>query len=288
MINFSRYCNRKGNIMAQKWYQSVGVRSSLILVVGSIIVQAINIWNDRSKLKQDNKIYIRELAQKDNRIESLERELQRQLVPLKIVSQEDQSFVFNVAKISQLGDLASWNNKFGGLRQSYEELLSWHKREGNIKIKERIFTEIKRLEEIYDPRIMLPTIEQPVAICKFITEPNVSPCAWGMEPPIGYDAGNVLHHITEKIWTERARAACLLRNIKTSQHKDKINKEELFDKLTSLMKQENENSLFVSKIALYTYSQLTGFSSSGVFDFEGAINDWRNPERKKEILKIDF
>lgn len=279
--------------MAQKWYEKATVQGAMVAGVSLLLVAGINIWNERSRLKQDNQNYIRELAQKDNRIESLEREIQQletQLVPLKIASLGEQSFVFNVAKISQLGDLASWHNKFGGQRQGYEELLSWKKKESSPEIKKKISAEIERLEEIYDPRIMVPTIEQLISICKFITKPNVPACALGMEPPTGYDAQNVFHHLTEKIWTERARAACLLSNIKTSQNKDQIDKEKekLFDALVFLMKEENEKSLFVSKMALYTYSQLTGFSPPGVFDFEDAINDWENPERKKEILKVKF
>ncbi|MDO8675351.1 MAG: hypothetical protein Q7K71_04460 [Candidatus Omnitrophota bacterium] len=277
--------------MAQKFYEKASVQVAIVAGIFSLLYCGITIWNDRSQLKQDNQNYVRELIQKDSRIASLEREIQRleiQLVPLKIVSLEGQSFIFNVAKISQLGDLSSWHNKYGGQRQSYEELLSWGKKENSSEIKKKISVETERLEEIYDPRIMIPTIEQPISICKFITQPNIPACAWGLEPPTGYDAKNVFHHLTERIWTERARAACLLRNIRTSQYKDQIDKEKLFDTLVSLMKEENEKSLFVSKMALNTYSELTGFSPSGVFDFDGAINDWKSMERKKEILKINF
>ena len=109
-----------------------------------------------------------------------------------------------------------------------------------------------------------------------------SPC---YEPD---NAKNVFYHLTERIWTERARAACLLRNIKTAQYKDQVDKEKFLETLVFLMKEENEKSLFVSKMALDTYSELTGFQLSGVFDFDGAINDWKNLDRKKEILKANF
>ncbi len=54
------------------------------------------------------------------------------------------------------------------------------------------------------------------------------------------------------------------------------------------MKKKNENSLFVSVMALNTYKILTGYPASGIFDFDGAIKNWNNPERKEKILKQDF
>lgn len=277
--------------MAQRWYQKASVQVAIVVGIFSLFGVGINIWNERSQLKQDNKNYIRELAQKNNSIQSLERDNQRleiQLIPLKIGSLENQSYTLNIAKITQQGDLSSWHNKYGGQRQSYEELLSWEKKERNPEIKNKISAEIDRLEEIYDPRIMVPTIEQHNSICKFITKPNVPACAWGFEPPIDYDAKNVFHHLTEKIWTERARAACLLRNIRTSRNKDEVNKEELFNRLIERLDPEKEKSLFVAKMAFETYKYLTGFrpESNEVFGFEDVIEDWE--QRKEEILKIGF
>lgn len=284
--------------MAKKWYQYVGVKAAIIIAVGSIIVAGMNIWHDRSEIKQNNEEYRNEIKNKNNLIDELNQQLSQknseiqrletQLVPYKIVDLKNQSFVANIAKITQLGNLSLWNNKYGGHRQSYEDLLSWKNNETDPKIKNQISIEIKTIQSTYSPDILTLWIERPIAICKFITEPNVRPCDWGFESPTGYDAKNVFNHLTRPLWTERARAACLLRNIKTAQKKDQINKEELYDKLVALMKKENENSLFVNTMALYTYAELTRFSPSEIFDFEGAIKDWEKPERKEEILKNNF
>lgn len=278
--------------MAQKWYQSVGVRSAIILVIGSIIVAGMYIWNDRSELTQSNKKYKAEIEKKNSHIDDLKQrlsqkhvEIQRletQLVPSKIVNLKNQSVASAIAKMTQLGNLAVWENKYGGQRESYEDLLSWWKKENDSEIKKRILAEIERLEEIYDPRIMVPTIEKHFAICKLH-----SGCK-EIEPPTDYDAKNVFHHLTERIWTERARAACLLRNIRTSKNKDQINKEELFDKLIERLDLSKEKSLFVAKMSFETYKELSNFSSPGIFDFEKAIEDWEKPERKEDILKMNL
>jgi len=54
------------------------------------------------------------------------------------------------------------------------------------------------------------------------------------------------------------------------------------------MQKENEPSLFVSKAALNTYSELTGFKPSSVFDFEGATEHWNNQKNRERILEIEF
>ena len=43
-------------------------------------------------------------------------------------------------------------------------------------------------------------------------------------------------------------------------------------------------------MAFETCKNLTGFQpeSNGVFSFEKAIEDWKDPERKKAILNMNF
>lgn len=141
--------------------------------------------------------------------------------------------------------------------------------------------EIRRVEDDYRTDIMRGNIDGWPLICK----PHVG-CRDGFENSTGFSAGNVLSHLSpERRMDERARAACLLRNIKTAPDKDSIDKRVLFGRLISFMGAK-EASLCVSKMALATYADLTGFSPKGVFDFEGAEKDWKN--RKDEILKINF
>lgn len=187
-------------------------------------------------------------------------------------------------KIAYYRKRAEWLNDYGGDRRSYEILLSWKKKIKTPEVNELLLTEIERLESVYSLDIMILTIENHHSICKFITKPGINPCSEGFEPPIGYDAKNVFQHLNRPLWTERARAACLLRNIDRSPNKDEVNKEELCDKLVKLMEKESENSLFVSKMAFETYKILTGFRTTGVFDFDKAIEDWK--QRKSNLYSV--
>lgn len=183
-------------------------------------------------------------------------------------------------KIANYRKRAEWLNDYGGDRRSYEILLSWEEKIKNPEISGILLTEMERLKSVYGADIMTIVIENNRSICKFITEPGVSPRAEGFEPPIGYNARNVFQHLDRPIWTERARAACLLRNIEKSPNKDEVDKKEVCEKLVNLMKKEKENSLFVSKMAFETYKNLTGFYSLGVFDFGKAIKDWEQRKNK--------
>jgi len=175
----------------------------------------------------------------------------------------------------------------GGSRNSYSSLLNMEKSD-NPTMKKLASDAVKTIKNAYDGsniNVMVLNIERWGYICRW----SVPPCANGYEPSIGYNAKNVFDHLDYKKWQERARAACLLRNVDSTinTHRDQVDKKEFCDKLVNLMG-EQEPSLFVSKMALETYKALTGFSSLGVFDFEGAIKDWENPERKEKILKINF
>ena len=184
-------------------------------------------------------------------------------------------------EITALGRRAApGNNEYGGDRRSYQRLLHWKGTVNDPVRKDWIITEIERVEKSYPIDVMRLNIDNWRYICK----PHVN-CTQGFENPTGFSAQNVINHLTRDLWQERARAACILRNIKTAPDKGSVNKEDFYKKLVGLMG-EKENSLCVSKMALETYKDLTGFSSDSVFDFEGAIKDWE--KRKDEILKADF
>lgn len=198
---------------------------------------------------------------------------------------ETKKRVIKINEISQLGNRAGWHNAHGGDSQSYEILIDTKKKIIDPEIRKLILSEIETIESNYSTDIMRLWIERPIAICK-TAQP---PCSKGFEPSGKFNAPNVFQHLNIRpLWTERARAASLLRNIKTSPNKSEVNKEELFDSLVKHMDIKYENSLFVRKMALETYKDLAGFKSdsTNVFDFISAIEDWK--QRKTEILKLNY
>ena len=176
------------------------------------------------------------------------------------------------------------HNEYGGDRRSYQRLLQWRDTVNDSVRKDWVITEIERIEKSYAVDVMRINIDNPL-FWGYICKPHVMNCNQGYENPTDFSAQNVINHLTRDLWRERARAACILRNIKTATDKGEINKEIFYEKLIGLLG-EKENSLCVSKMALETYKDLTGFSSEGVFDFEGAIKDWE--KRKEDIVKINF
>jgi len=184
-------------------------------------------------------------------------------------------------QITALGKRALWSNEYLGSREAYSQLLDWKNSIKDRMTGRLVSAEIKRVEDDYRTDIMRGHIDWWPLICV----PHVN-CSQGFVKPVGYQAGNVLAHFGQnRRVDERARAACILRNIGMSPDKESLDKNELFEKLISHMGSQEE-SLCVSKMALETYKDLTGFSSDGVFDFEGAVKDWET--RKEEILNIAF
>jgi len=105
-----------------------------------------------------------------------------------------------INEISQLGSRINWRNTYGGDRQSYEILLDKIKETKDPEINKILSIEIKAAESIYDPRIMVPIMHEQFAICQLHKDCKE------IEPPTGYNAENVFHHLTERIWTERAES----------------------------------------------------------------------------------
>lgn len=170
----------------------------------------------------------------------------------------------------------------GGKRNSYLSLLDMKKSDDPV-IKKLASDAVEVIKNAYDGsniNVMVINIERWGYICKWSPPPF---CTDGYEPAIGYNIKNVFDHLSFGKWQERARVACLLRNIDypTNTHRSDVTKKEVREKLANLMG-EQEPSLFVSKMALETYKALTpDFKSSGVFDFKEAIEDWE--QRKKSF-----
>ncbi len=183
--------------------------------------------------------------------------------------------------IKNAGDRAAGCfNEYGGDRASYSRLLKWKDTIKDPYLKELISTEIGRVEKAYPVDILRSHIDR----WRYIWKPHVNGTK-GFEDSTNFEANSMIAHLTRDTWQERARAACILRNIKTASDKGSVDKRYFYEKLVGLMG-EKEKSLCVSKMAFETYKDLTGFRSEGTFDFEGAIKDWQR--RQEEILKIDF
>ncbi len=75
----------------KKWYQYVGVQAAFILAIGGIIVAGMNIYNNRSKLVQDNQQYETDIADLKEGLRNKDSEIQRletQLTPFKTIALE--------------------------------------------------------------------------------------------------------------------------------------------------------------------------------------------------------
>ena len=75
----------------KKWYQYVGVQAAFIIAIGGIIVAGMNIYNNRSKLVQDNQQYETDIADLKEGLRNKDSEIQRletQLTPFKTIAIE--------------------------------------------------------------------------------------------------------------------------------------------------------------------------------------------------------
>jgi len=82
--------------MKKQWHQYVGIRAAIILALGGIVVAGMNIWNDRSELKQSNVAFENDNKAKTDRITKLEQHLSQkdaviqrletQLTPFKTIA----------------------------------------------------------------------------------------------------------------------------------------------------------------------------------------------------------
>ncbi len=253
-----------------KKYQDL-TRNIIILwiIVGIFVVIDNSYENNRRDAKLDT--VIRMIGQDNPSVKNIETTDESQ-----IFSSSDPKTIRDLGKLVMV-----WGDQYGGSRKSYEILLAWGEKESNPLIKNLLDGELKNIKNTYKSDVMGAIVEEIHAVSREAKPP------WseGKEPKKGFNAQNVITHLTRDLWTERARAARLLYNIRTSPDKKSVNKTEAYNTLTNLMK-ESEPSLVVSRMALKTYSELTEFKPLGVFDFERAIEHWE--ENKEEILKKDF
>jgi len=67
----------------KRWYQSVGVRAAFIIAISGIVVAGMNIWHSRSKLKQDNENYQKEINSKNGHINTLEQQISQKTAEIQ-------------------------------------------------------------------------------------------------------------------------------------------------------------------------------------------------------------
>lgn len=82
----------------KRWYQHVSVQAAFIIAIGGIIVAGMHICHSRSKIKQDNENYQKEIKSKNDHINKLEQQisqrtaeiqrLETQLTPFKAIALE--------------------------------------------------------------------------------------------------------------------------------------------------------------------------------------------------------
>lgn len=209
---------------------------------------------------------------------------------------ETQIFASNGISISRLAEQSQWRDEVGnptmGDRSSYIILASLQNDDnlGKPELKAVAELQIKRVKDLYKNDLLNPIVQDFRAICK----KPYSKCPYPeqREPFEGFDADNVFRCLRdEKLWTERARAAFMLRNIEKASTNEHVTPEGLYKKLIDHMREKNEPSLLVSKMAFDTYRLLVGDEEKNVdvFDFERAIKVWEDPRsRTKMIKKIEL
>lgn len=194
---------------------------------------------------------------------------------------KNQVFISNSLSVSQLGDRCMWSSPHGGEYNSYLILKTLEDEIDDVQIKNAVANQIKRVEDMYKSQdVMIDHVKIIQAIMK-----NDGTREWADEQTI--TAKNNLDHMYRWLWTERVKAAYFLSHI-TSEKLTKDNKKwgDVFEALMHTLG-ESEWSLFVRKISLITYADLTGntsvpFKPLGVFDFKGAIKHWE--EHRATIL----
>ena len=64
--------------MAQRFFEKASVQVAIVTGIVALLIACMHIWNNRSQLKRDNENYIKDLKTKDDRINSLKQEIQKQ------------------------------------------------------------------------------------------------------------------------------------------------------------------------------------------------------------------
>lgn len=192
-----------------------------------------------------------------------------------------------IDKIEKLKELANPYND-GGSFKSYLNLLSMKNQELDPEVYDVLLETIKKVESWYTPHPLQMNIH--TIYPNYICRAGTSNCGLGFEPQTGFDARNVISHLSYQHWQERAKAAAMLMDLKNAKNKDLTveEKDDLFEKLVARMDPETEPSLYAAKMAFETYKELANFNppSIGVLEFNKAIEDLG--KRKTEILEITF
>lgn len=189
-------------------------------------------------------------------------------------------------KVAQLADRALWEGtQECGDRSVYVKLQMCFDQTRESELKSEYANQLKRIKNDYKTSILGPRARATRSVC---TIGSMKGDSCKIEPEKGFLASNVIDHLDQKKYqrcTSRLRAAALLQNIDTAKGERDMKK--AIELIVFIL--EYDPSLLVSKIALDRYSQFTGYSTSDIFDFEGAIDNWNiNRKSGKSILLPEY
>ncbi len=190
---------------------------------------------------------------------------------------ENQVFVSNSLSISQIADRCLWYSPNGGDYDSYLLLKTMKTDPTNKKLEKVIDNQIKRIEDRYRSiDVMKDNAGSLVAIMV-----DDGSRRWADIKTVS--VGNIFEHMKRFLPTEQIKAAYFMGGA-TPERLQKSGKtwEDVFNALVDAMN-DDKWCLWGRKMALISYSELSGTQFSEVFAFEEARQDWQN--RKQEILK---
>lgn len=259
-----------------------GIISGIFILAAAIVTVMFN--------KQEPKQSTQQTAAGENIDQTMTTGDHSPITKIKIENSVRGNSQFSQAidKIEKLKELANPYND-GGSFKSYLNLLLMKDQKLDPEVHDVLLETIKKVESWYTPHPLQMNIH--TIYPNYICRAGTSNCGLGFEPQTGFDARNVISHLSYQHWQERAKAAAMLMDIKNAKNKDltdKVEKEDLFEKLVARMDPETEPSLYAAKMAFETYKNLANFNPAfvGVLEFNKAIEDWKN--RKQDILEAAF
>jgi len=187
-----------------------------------------------------------------------------------------QTLMLTNVSIYQLADRCVWADT-GGDRSSFQTLINLRKQtEGAVW--DLIDFKIKEIKRNYKNSEYF--VKNLRAVCKAHTKTECE--EWEQYDTFDYD--NVLGQTTDdRFWTGRAKSAYFLGNKEKFAHLSGEYKQKVLQQLIDRIKQENENSLIVSKTALESFDKLVDdyqIKDNDIFDFQGALEYWQNKQGK--------
>ena len=188
-----------------------------------------------------------------------------------------------ISSISQLSKECDWDNLYGGKFSSYSQLKSMVTRpvdmnmSGNVRM--HLFSNIREIEELYQGNDFSNFIENLLSKNTLDGKSIINP--YYKVPSIA----DSLKDIKSRDWKTRIKGAYFLGKVTNDQLKNEGREwEDIFDGLRHVFN-GSECSLSVEKVALDSYSYLTGLKSDNVLDYVAVNKDW-NEHGSNILLRL--